>query len=212
MAQITRLRPQDEEAVTSAYHAIHPWYFPSRQRRLNMMQIADSSTRETTSMTRQSIRLRVAAATPTLMALALGTGWAFREVAQARERVGVLTSRTINLSEVKMSAFKDQDKPVGQIGLYAQGETPGCASFVTGRFVIDPGKSPHAPHAHDDEEVLIVESGRGEIICDGKTTQVGPGSVMYSTPSAAHGITNTGTEPLTFYFVKWIPRGSIQAK
>ena len=89
-----------------------------------------------------------------------------------------------------------------------QGETPGCSSLVTGRFIIDPGKSPHPPHVHDDEEVLIVESGHGEIICDGKTTKVGPGSLMYSTPNVAHGINNTGQEPLTFYFVKWTPRGS----
>ena len=82
-----------------------------------------------------------------------------------------------------MSVFKDGDNPVGQIGLYVQGESPGCSSLVTGRFVIDPGKSPHAPHVHADEEVLIVESGHGEIICDGKTTKVGPGSVMYSTPN-----------------------------
>ena len=47
------------------------------------------------------------------------------------------------------------------------------------------------------------ESGTGEIFCDGKTTKVGPGSVMYTTPNAPHGITNTGKEPIVFYFVKW---------
>ena len=45
-----------------------------------------------------------------------------------------------------MSLFKDQGKPVGQIGLYVQGESPACSSLVTGRFVIDPGKySPRPP-------------------------------------------------------------------
>ena len=83
---------------------------------------------------------------------------------------------------------------------------------MTGRFVIDPGKSPHAPHVHGDEEVLIVESGHGEILCDGKATKVGPGSVMYSTPNVAHGIDNTGSEPLTFYFVKWVPKGASEAR
>jgi mannose-6-phosphate isomerase-like protein (cupin superfamily) len=123
-----------------------------------------------------------------------------------------VTSQTIGVDEVKMSIYKDQDNPVGRIGLYIQGETPGCSSLVTGRFIIDPGKSPHAPHVHADEEVLIVESGHGEIICDGKTTKVGPGSVMYSTPNVAHGINNTGSEPLAFYFVKWVPRGARGAR
>ena len=71
---------------------------------------------------------------------------------------------------------------------------------------IDPGKTPHAPHTHVEEEIMIVESGRGEIFCDGKTTKVGPGSVMFTTPNAPHGITNTGETPLVFYFVKWAPR------
>jgi mannose-6-phosphate isomerase-like protein (cupin superfamily) len=146
-----------------------------------------------------------------LAALGLATGWGWREVVQANERARALESQTLTLGALKMAEFQDGGKRVGQIGLYLQGETPGCARLVTGRFIIDPGKSPHAPHIHEDEEVLIVESGHGEIICDGKTTKVGPGSVMYSTPNVAHGINNTGSEPLTFYFVKWIPRGTSSA-
>ncbi|QEH37040.1 Cupin domain protein [Aquisphaera giovannonii] len=146
------------------------------------------------------------------LALALGAGWGFRELAHAREWAVVLTSRTMTVGQVPMKVYEDQGKPVGHIGLYTEGESPGCASLVTGRFVIDPGKSPHQPHVHPDEEVLIVASGEGEIICDGKTTKVGPGSVMYSTPNVPHGINNTGAEPLTFYFMKWLPKGSDQGR
>jgi mannose-6-phosphate isomerase-like protein (cupin superfamily) len=147
-----------------------------------------------------------------VLVLTLAFGWASRELAHARDRAPTLRSQTIGVDEVKMSVYKDQGNPVGRIGLYLQGETPGCSSLVSGRFVIDPGKSPHAPHVHADEEVLIVESGHGEIICDGKTTRVGPGSVMYSTLNIAHGINNTGSEPLTFYFVKWVPKAEIEAR
>lgn len=163
-------------------------------------------------MARPASRVRPATAILSTLALALAIGWAWRESVHARERSRALESQTLTLDALKMSVFKDGDKPVGRIGLYLQGETPGCASLVTGRFIIDPGKSPHAPHVHEDEEVLIVEAGHGEIICDGKTTQVGPGSVMYSTPNVAHGINNTGNEPLTFTFVKWVPRGTSSAK
>ncbi|WP_165227436.1 cupin domain-containing protein [Aquisphaera insulae] len=143
----------------------------------------------------------------TTLVVGLGTGWGYRELAHARERAGVLTSRTITVDQVPMKVYEDQGKPVGQIGLYTEGESPRTASLVTGRFVVDPGKSPHAPHVHEDEEVLIVASGVGEILCDGKATKVGPGSVMYSTPNVPHGINNTGAEPLTFYFIKWLPKG-----
>jgi mannose-6-phosphate isomerase-like protein (cupin superfamily) len=145
---------------------------------------------------------------PTLLALALGTGWAWREAVHASERAALVPSQTINLDQVSMSEFKDQDKPVGKIGLYLQGETEASGNLVTGRFVLDPGKSPHAPHVHADEEIMVIESGRGEIFVDGKTTKVGPGSVMFTGPNASHGIVNTGDEPLTFYFVKWLPKTS----
>ncbi len=163
-------------------------------------------------MPRPHPRLRPSTVLWAGLALALSIGWAFRELAHARERAAILAAQTVNLDQLKMTTYEDRGNPVGQVGLYVQGETPGCSSLVTGRFVVDPGKSPHPPHVHGDEEVLIVESGHGEIICDGKTTKVGPGSVMYSPPNVAHGLKNTGQEPLTFYFVKWTPRGNSQVR
>lgn len=144
---------------------------------------------------------------PTALATLLALGWAGREVAFARARAEHVRSQTVTLDSVRMSEFRDQDKPVGQVGIYVGGETPGSDKFVTGRFVLDAGKSPHAPHTHPEEEVMVIESGRGEIFCDGKTTRVGPGSVMYTTPGAPHGIVNTGDTPLVFYFIKWQARG-----
>ncbi len=141
-----------------------------------------------------------------LLALALGSGWAWREAAFATERAALLASQTIGLDAVSMAVAKDKGEPVGKIGVYLNGETEGSAGLVTGRFIIDPGKSPHAPHVHPDEEIMVIESGHGEIFCDGKTTRIGPGSVMYSGPNVSHNITNTGAEPLTFYYVKWLPK------
>ncbi len=140
---------------------------------------------------------------PTALAVALGLGWAFREVAFARERAKVLNSQTVNLDQVKMGPFEYDGKKVGEVGTYLEGDTPASRDFVTGRFVLAPGQTPHAPHRHVEEEVMIVEKGDGEIFCEGKTTKVGAGSVMYTTPNAPHGIVNTGETPLTFYYIKW---------
>jgi mannose-6-phosphate isomerase-like protein (cupin superfamily) len=141
---------------------------------------------------------------PWCLAIVLGLVWSAREVVFARERAKAqVASATIPLDRVEMKEFSYQDKPVGKIGVYVSGDTPASAKFVTGRFVLDPGKTPHAPHTHAEEEVMIVESCNGEIFCDGKTTKVGPGSVMYTVPNAPHGINNTGDTPIVFYFVKW---------
>jgi mannose-6-phosphate isomerase-like protein (cupin superfamily) len=151
-------------------------------------------------------RIRSSTLIPSALALLLALGWATREAAHALEQAEGVKAQTITLPSVAMKEFRDQGNPVGTIGLYVSGETPASTKFVTGRFVLDPGKTPHAPHTHVEEEVMIVESGQGEIFCDGKTTRVGPGSVMFTTPNAPHGITNTGTTPLVFYFVKWAPQ------
>lgn len=144
--------------------------------------------------------------TPALaLALALGLGWAAREVAHAREaQAAGVRSGTISLDQVTMKEALYDDKPVGQNGVYLSGDTPGSTRFVTGRFIIPPGKTPHPPHTHPEEEVMIVETGTGEIFCDGKTTKVANGSVMYTTPNVPHAILNTGSTPLVFYYVKWV--------
>ena len=148
-------------------------------------------------------RVRPETAVLSALAIALGLGWASREIAFARERAATLESQTVTLDKVEMVEDRYEGTPVGKNGIYFRGDTPASSKFVTGRYAIDPGKSPHPPHTHVEEEVMIVESGTGEIFCDGKTTKVGPGSVMFTAPHAPHAITNTGRAPLVFYYVKW---------
>jgi mannose-6-phosphate isomerase-like protein (cupin superfamily) len=139
------------------------------------------------------------------LVLALALGWAARERAFARAMSESVKSETVNLDAVTIKEDSPDGTLAGHNGVYFAGDTPASTKFVTGRYVIEPGKTPHAPHTHVEEEVMIVESGRGEIFCDGKTTKVGPGSAMFTAPHASHGIVNTGGAPLVFYYVKWAP-------
>lgn len=143
-----------------------------------------------------------------VLASGLALGWARRERAFAREEDDLVRSQTLTLDQVKTEDVSFRDEVVGQVGFYVQGDTPASTKFVTGRFTLMPGKTNHLPHTHVEEEVLIIESGRGEIFCDGKTTPVGPGSVMYTTPNVPHGIIASSETPLTFYFIKWAGKDS----
>jgi mannose-6-phosphate isomerase-like protein (cupin superfamily) len=136
-------------------------------------------------------------------ALILALGWAARERAFAAERAAILKSTTVTLDQVKMADFKDRGKLVGKIGIYLDGDTPASTKFVTGRLVLDAGQTPHPPHTHLEEEIMVIEQGHGDIDVDGKITKVGPGSVMYTAPNVSHGIVNTGDTPIVFYFIKW---------
>ena len=138
--------------------------------------------------------------------LALTLGWLSRERAFATERAEALKSGTVALEQVKMADYSDRGKLVGKLGIYLSGDTEGSSKFVTGRLLLDAGQTPHLPHTHAEEEVMVIEQGTGEIDVDGKITKVGPGSIMYTEPNVSHGIVNTGTTPIVFYFIKWAPR------
>lgn len=93
-----------------------------------------------------------------------------------------------------------------RVFVHYNGPTDQLSGMCTGMAVLDPGASPHPPHRHPEEEFLIVADGTGEIECDGKATQVGPGSVMYCAGNVLHGIVNTGKVPMTFYWSKWMAK------
>jgi mannose-6-phosphate isomerase-like protein (cupin superfamily) len=150
---------------------------------------------------------RLQTATLATLSLAMAFGWAIRERSFAQEKAA-LKSQTITLDQVKMSDFRDRGSVVGKLGIYLAGDTPASTKFVTGRLVLDPGKTPHPPHTHLEEEIMVIEQGHGDIEVDGKITKVGPGSVMYTTPNVPHGIVNTGDTPIVFYFVKWAGKES----
>ena len=155
-------------------------------------------------MTSTGFRPRIQTILLGALALVLGLGWLSRERTFAAERVAeILKSKTVTLEQLQMIDYKDRGSVVGKLGIYLAGDTPESSKFVTGRLVLEPGKTPHPPHRHSEEEIMVIEQGTGEIEIDGKVTQVGPGSVMYTAPNDPHGIVNTGKTPIVFYFIKW---------
>ena len=71
-----------------------------------------------------------------------------------------------------------------------------------------PGKSPHAPHQHAHEELLIVKDGTLETFQSGATRRVGPGGIIFQASNELHNVTNVGTTPATYFVIGWtIPGG-----
>ena len=107
-----------------------------------------------------------------------------------------------------IAAVSPDIQPGCRVFVHYNGPTDQLSGLCAGMAVLDPGASPHPPHRHPEEEFLIIADGSGEIECDGKTTQVGPGAIMYCAGNVLHGITNTGKVPLTFYWSKWMSKGA----
>ena len=140
-----------------------------------------------------------------LVAATLALGWSLREAQWARAQGKHIPNTLVNQADVKMEDVAYEGKTSGKAGVYLNGNTAGTQSMQVGRFLLDPGAQPHAPHRHADEEILIVTRGSGQILCDGKSYVVKPGAVMYADPNVEHGIKNTGARPLEFYWVKYVP-------
>ena len=95
-------------------------------------------------------------------------------------------------------------EPFGDARFYFEGRTDLLKAMTAGSLVLKPGMSPHPPHQHPEEEFMLVTEGTGEIQVGDKVTQVGPGAMMYCAGNTLHGIENTGSVPMTFYFYKWL--------
>ncbi len=94
-------------------------------------------------------------------------------------------------------------EPFGDQRVFFDGPTGQIKSMVAGSLQLKPGMSPHPPHRHEEEEFMVITEGTGEMVVDGKKSQVGPGSMMYCESNRLHGILNTGQVPLLFYYYKW---------
>jgi len=123
---------------------------------------------------------------------------AFAAFGAAADGAGKLPSGTLRGDQSKVS-----HETFGDLRTYYDGPTDQLRSMTAGSLLLKPGMSPHAPHQHEEEEIMVVTEGTGEISVEGKVTQVLPGSMMYCAAGRLHGIVNTGSKPLLFYFYKW---------
>jgi len=111
---------------------------------------------------------------------------------------GKLPSGTLDSGQANVT-----HEAFGDLAIYYSGPTDQVQSMTAGSLRLKPGMSPHPPHQHPEEEFMVITEGSGEITVNGKKTSVAQGSMMYCAAGTLHGILNTGSAPLLFYFYKW---------
>ena len=99
---------------------------------------------------------------------------------------------------------KTTREPFGELRVFFEGPTDQLKSMTAGSLRLNAGMEPHPPHQHPEEEIMVVTEGAGEMLVGGKTVKVGPGSMMYCAANKLHGVKNTGSTPLLFYYYKWM--------
>ncbi len=66
---------------------------------------------------------------------------------------------------------------------------------------LEPGKMPHAGHAHVFTEIWLIREGMVEWTVKDKVTRLGPGSVAIAASNEFHSIKNVGDAPANYFVV-----------
>lgn len=72
---------------------------------------------------------------------------------------------------------------------------------------LNKGETPHAPHQHPEEELIVVKEGTLDVMTNGTTNRVGPGSVIFYASNVSHGMRNAGDGVASYHVFKWISPG-----
>ena len=103
-------------------------------------------------------------------------------------------------------AFKYEDLPVrgngpNQSRAVMNGTTHSGFPIELHISELGPGQSPHPPHQHVHEELLMLKSGVLDATILGETTRVTAGSVVYLASNDLHGWRNPGPDPAQYFVI-----------
>lgn len=110
---------------------------------------------------------------------------------------GRLGSRIFDWTKLEAKATK-----TGERRAVVDLPTLTLANFACHVTTINAGESPHAPHHHPDEEIILVKEGVLEVTINGTTQRVGPGSICFITSGDEHGWKNAGDTAATYYVLR----------
>ena len=111
---------------------------------------------------------------------------------------------------------EDREKPWRPHHIFC-GTTPILDFMSCHISILSPAHSPHLPHAHAEEELLIVLDGEADLIISADPQLAGarverarPGAFVYYPSYQHHTIRNSSERPVTYLMFKW--RGSADSR
>jgi XRE family transcriptional regulator, regulator of sulfur utilization len=92
---------------------------------------------------------------------------------------------------------------VGEVRSFFTMKTATLDQLEVHETTLNPGKMPHAPHKHPNEEMLVIRQGTVEALVKGEWKRVGPGSVIFNASNQLHGLKNMGSEPAVYTVINF---------
>jgi len=92
---------------------------------------------------------------------------------------------------------------VGSVRSFFKMKTATLDQLEVHATTLNPGKSPHPPHKHPNEEMLVLRQGTVEALIKGEWKRAEPGSVIFFASNQLHGLRNVGSEPAVYTVINW---------
>ncbi len=119
-------------------------------------------------------------------------------VVSAVAQTDTVVSKVYRWDNLKIT--KDNNREVRQI---AEGSGTALSYMKWHATTVDAGKAPHAPHKHDEEELIIIKEGQLQVTVKDSSKTLGPGSVALFVPGDEHGLLNTGNTKASYYVLRY---------
>lgn len=136
--------------------------------------------------------------------VSLLTGVAVMAFAQSAAKP-VMHSAIFNWADLTVTATK-----TGERRAVFDAPTPTLANLECHITTLNPGDSPHPPHRHADEELMIVREGTLAAIQGDHTNTVAAGGIIFEASNELHGLINVGTNRATYWVVRFAPHDLVK--
>jgi quercetin dioxygenase-like cupin family protein len=110
----------------------------------------------------------------------------------------VMGSRVVDWNSIPAKATK-----YGSVRSFFSSPTATLENLELHVTTLNPGQSPHQPHHHPNEELIIIRQGTVETLSNGKWQRVGPGSVIFNASNQLHGLKNVGADQAIYHVINW---------
>jgi hypothetical protein len=98
---------------------------------------------------------------------------------------------------------------VGGIRKLFDGSTATFANAEGHVTTLNPHETPHPPHRHPDEELIIVKEGTLEVSINGRSGPAGAGSVLFFASQDLHGVRCESDTPATYYVFRFVTQSGV---
>jgi XRE family transcriptional regulator, regulator of sulfur utilization len=119
-------------------------------------------------------------------------------------------SRVLSSQVFDWTRLTPKDTRTGARRDVVQGPTATLDELEIHITTLKPGETPHAPHQHPAEELLVIKEGTVESLVNGELRRVGPGSIVFQASNQMHTIRNVGDVPATYHVIQWQSPGMLK--